>query len=163
MLEQHKIILSGLLVLWLREDGLDEGKYLLREITWGVIPCDAPRKLREVAIRAQILILQWEMCLRGERGQRWRPASRWGTEGARGFQSMCPRTPGPLSMLCGQAERAELQALSLAKAELLYHDPLGSTYLVTYSILIVIWREESYLTLTSDFLWDYGVSQDFRD
>lgn len=41
-------------------------------------------------------------------------------------------------MPCGQAERAELQALSLAKAELLYHDPLGSTYLVTYSILIVI-------------------------
>ena len=51
---------------------------------------------------------------------------------------MCPRIPGPLSVPCGQAEWAELQALSLAKAELLHHDLLGSTYLVTYIILIVI-------------------------
>ena len=57
---------------------------------------------------------------------------------SQGFQNMCPRIPGPLSVPCGQAEWAELQALSLAKAELLHHDLLGSTYLVTYIILIVI-------------------------
>lgn len=41
-------------------------------------------------------------------------------------------------MPCGQAEWAELQALSLAKAELPHHDLLGSTYLVTCIILTVI-------------------------